>query len=250
MRLTFLSKRRELVMHLTKSVFSSFSIASLNKALLAICLIASYSVTHAEAIHFIPFNPGAGIQDALIDHSTDEVTFSSEEDLLVFDLDLIGIDQHGIDLTTNGSFVATFSQPVISFVLDVFVIGPTTFLEAITPTTFSAVYRDAEGNIIGSDVETASFGTHDEADKWGGGEFDGSNDTPFTSVTFKVEQATGSYSGCPFGCEPFQDIVRVGVASLIYTPIPEPETYGMMLAGLGLLGLWGRRKLVHTPYQA
>lgn len=232
-------------MHLAHSCFSSFP-AHLSKALLTICLLAGSSVSHAEIITFIPSSPGSGTPEPLTDFSTDEVAFSSDEDLVVFDLFLSGIDQHGIDLTTNGSFVATFSQPVMSFVLDVFVIGNTQFLEAITPTTFSAVYRDAEGNIIGSDVETASFGTHDEADKWGGGEFDGSNSTPFTSVTFKVEQATGTYSGCPFGCEPFQDIVRVGVASLSYAPIPEPETYVMLLAGLGMLSVLGRRRGVRS----
>ncbi|MDP2788390.1 MAG: PEPxxWA-CTERM sorting domain-containing protein, partial [Pseudomonadota bacterium] len=30
-------------------------------------------------------------------------------------------------------------------------------------------------------------------------------------------------------------------ASLILTPIPEPETWAMLLAGLGLTGLWLRQ---------
>ena len=33
-----------------------------------------------------------------------------------------------------------------------------------------------------------------------------------------------------------------GAGSVIYAPIPEPETYAMLLAGLGLLGIMGRRR--------
>jgi hypothetical protein len=33
-----------------------------------------------------------------------------------------------------------------------------------------------------------------------------------------------------------------GAGSLVYAPVPEPETYALMLAGLGLLGLAARRR--------
>ncbi|MBK8121270.1 MAG: FxDxF family PEP-CTERM protein [Sulfuritalea sp.] len=33
-----------------------------------------------------------------------------------------------------------------------------------------------------------------------------------------------------------------GAGSVVYAPVPEPETYAMMLAGLGLLGLAARRR--------
>lgn len=33
-----------------------------------------------------------------------------------------------------------------------------------------------------------------------------------------------------------------GAGSVIYAPVPEPETYAMLLAGLGLLGMMGRRR--------
>jgi len=30
------------------------------------------------------------------------------------------------------------------------------------------------------------------------------------------------------------------------TPVPEPESYGMLLAGLGLVGFVTRRRLLHS----
>ena len=33
-----------------------------------------------------------------------------------------------------------------------------------------------------------------------------------------------------------------GSSSVVSTPVPEPETYAMMLAGLGALGFIGRRR--------
>jgi len=39
-----------------------------------------------------------------------------------------------------------------------------------------------------------------------------------------------------------QDAFESDNHSFIAAPIPEPETYAMLLAGLGLIGAWGRRK--------
>lgn len=37
------------------------------------------------------------------------------------------------------------------------------------------------------------------------------------------------------------------IGTIVTTPIPEPETYGMLIAGLGILGWWGRHKKTDHP---
>lgn len=51
------------------------------------------------------------------------------------------------------------------------------------------------------------------------------------SVTLGLTCPTGPTDDCAF--------TRI-------VPVPEPETYGMMLAGLGLVGLWARKRLRST----
>lgn len=55
---------------------------------------------------------------------------------------------------------------------------------------------------------------------------------------FKLEQGQNVYFGVPDSFWPD----NVGGVSLRVSAVPEPETFAMMLAGLGLLGLVGRRK--------
>jgi phage terminase large subunit-like protein len=64
------------------------------------------------------------------------------------------------------------------------------------------------------------------------------HDDAKTAVTFREirsEQATDSIRGNQFHAW----AVRSGDVA---APIPEPETYAMLLAGLGLLGFMARRK--------
>lgn len=61
--------------------------------------------------------------------------------------------------------------------------------------------------------------------------------------------ASGAYyfqvSGLASGTEGGKYLFAASTA-----PVPEPETYAMMLAGLGLLGFVGRRRMARTPASA
>ena len=58
----------------------------------------------------------------------------------------------------------------------------------------------------------------------------------------------GINDGSPFGPDNVVDLVAMD--DVIYaTPVPEPETYAMLLAGLGLLGAVSRRRKVSTVSQ-
>lgn len=52
---------------------------------------------------------------------------------------------------------------------------------------------------------------------------------------------SGPWSVIPYGRE-YTLQVQVGEVDVVAPPIPEPETYAMLLAGLGLLGFMARRK--------
>jgi len=52
--------------------------------------------------------------------------------------------------------------------------------------------------------------------------------------------ADGQHTGVDAG------FIVSSIASVTVTPVPEPETYAMLLAGLGLVGFAARRKLGKT----
>lgn len=55
----------------------------------------------------------------------------------------------------------------------------------------------------------------------------------------------GAYDGTPLGPDNVVDVVAMD--DFIYAaPVPEPETYAMLLAGLGLLGAMSRRRTGST----
>lgn len=77
--------------------------------------------------------------------------------------------------------------------------------------------------------------------------FTGLSAAGFTG-TFNVLGGSGLYAGAighgdVFGSDNFQTGVSTHTSiGSITTPVPEPETYGMMLMGLGLMGFVARRR--------
>jgi hypothetical protein len=70
--------------------------------------------------------------------------------------------------------------------------------------------------------------------------FTWSTNPDHTSVIFSESLAAGAYSFTVYGDQPG---VGFGVYDMtVSVPIPEPETYAMLLAGLGLLGVVARRR--------
>lgn len=68
-----------------------------------------------------------------------------------------------------------------------------------------------------------------------------------SGALYSVNTATGaatslSGTGLPYGTGPIRFGVNGGLAFVPAAPVPEPETYAMLLAGLGLLGFTARRR--------
>lgn len=103
-------------------------------------------------------------------------------------------------------------------------------------------------------VYTKTYGSIADGDTWtytGSGTV--SSTTTFTSGLdyFKTALVTGTAAvgakstatSAEFLFSEFStQAVGTGTVTYIYAPVPEPETYGMLLAGLGLMGVIARRK--------
>ncbi|MEK7567924.1 MAG: FxDxF family PEP-CTERM protein [Patescibacteria group bacterium] len=96
------------------------------------------------------------------------------------------------------------------------------------------------------------------------------NFNPTTGIVFGVNQAFsglidlfGWYNSAPVASAsvdngvflPFSGIMPTSAeafasANTVMTPIPEPETYAMLLAGLGVLGFYARRRRVFSSADA
>lgn len=154
----------------------------------------------------------------------------------------------GGPLVNPGSFTATLNAPVADTNASLtFVVQGFNSLDG-----FNSYQDDLTLTINGNFVGTGSFDL-------GGG---GGSSTSFGGATVSVSSGTATISGLNFsllqGVNTFQFAYTApgpsngggqglgdegwGIASATVTAVPEPETYAMLLAGLGLMGVIARRR--------
>jgi len=214
---------------------------------------------------------------ALSELSNSDVSFTNTSNLGVYNQS-VKVDYHTNNGVTNyrynhlasfgqDGFTADFSKPVTSVRMD-FALNhyyadgnssdsntPDPYAYGIlssTPTILNAVYKDAAGNVIGSLSSSTPF----SLDLLNGGQlnnpsFTFDNSSPFSSVDISWDAGSvmrlgneGKYDSSGI----LQELTYVNLLTannFTYTQavaVPEPETYAMMMAGLGMLGFTARRK--------
>jgi hypothetical protein len=158
----------------------------------------------------------------------------------------------------NG-FTADFSQPVTSVSIDLALtdyfteIFPSDWGTAIpsslpiassSPTILNAIYKDAAGNIIGNSSMSFAYGTElNNSFSLDASASFSSIDISWDSGSLTVLQPSGKYEVWNVIEVPYSNLLTAN--NFTYTQavaVPEPETYAMMMAGLGMLGFTARRK--------
>lgn len=221
--------------------------------------------------------PGLKRDIALSELSNSEVSFANTSNLGIYNQS-VKVDYHsnpsGINykysqLASFGQngFTADFSQPVTSVSMDFALTHyyadgnssdsntPDPYAYGIissTPTILNATYRDAAGNVIGSLSASTPFNINLIT---GGGQlnnpsFTFDNLSPFSSIDISWDAGSimrlgseGKYDASGI----LQELTYVNLLTannFTYTQavaVPEPETYAMMMAGLGMLGFTARR---------
>ncbi|HEU4707976.1 MAG TPA: PEP-CTERM sorting domain-containing protein, partial [Methylophilaceae bacterium] len=190
--------------------------------------------------------------------SNSYLTFSGNA-AMVFDYDYLSPSSCcSLSMGNQGSFTVQFDQPVKSVGLDIIPVHPgyaSAFEDLYDNATVSAVYRNNEGDIVGQSSITASWlGSFEYGDwRWNNAynghesAFGVTNINGFSEVTFSVD---GGDAGFLFKGMPYYGPLNVGSNNLFFTyldpnhlpPIPEPQTYAMMMAGLGMLGFTAKRR--------
>jgi len=185
--------------------------------------------------------------------SNDQLTFSGDT-VLNWDhpFDYVPSNCCSLHLGNLGSFTVRFDQPVNSVGIDIFPLDldPNSAIEQLFISTVSAVYKNNEGEIVGQSSVTAdwlgeiygsdwrwnnSFNGHESA-------FGVTTVEGFTEITFTVDGDEAYFMGKGTS---FLAPLNLASTKLYYTyanPIPEPETYALMLAGLGMLGITAKHR--------
>ena len=232
----------------------------------AVCFIAStfVGVAHAENVYNMkhegyliksqtdPGSPAIFDPIPISQISNDHLAFSGNaglnwDDPFTFDQSTCC----SVHLGNQGSFTVKFDRPVISAGIDIFPVDvdPIAAFEDLGNSTVSAVYRNSEGEIVGQSSVTANWLGSFETGEWQWnntyngheGAFGVSNVAGFSEITFNVDGGESYFIAKGFS---FIGPLSLGSTELYYSyhPIPEPETYAMMLAGLGMLSFTVKRR--------
>lgn len=225
-----------------------------------------YKIKYAEgpgSTTYLDFIPIEKISNGSLGFSGDAVLWFDKNPYREDDPHYWNVDPAtccGVLFGNDGSFTVTFDQPVKSAGLNIYPTltnSASVFEDLYDTATVSAVYRNSAGEIVGQSSVTANWLGEPFDQQWlWNNSFNGrhstfgvSNVSGFSEITFSVDGGTGAFL---FKGLPYEDELGIGSSHLYYTylnpvPIPEPETYAMMLAGLGMLSFTAKRHSKTAP---
>jgi len=209
-----------------------------------------------------PWDPGFYDPVPVEEISNTYLTFSGDAGMVLGNGYFDQYSCCSLSMGNQGSFTVQFDQPVKSVGLDILPVDPgpsSAFFDLYDTATVSAVYRNSEGDIVGQSSITANwldssyYGDWRWNNTYNGHEsaFGVTNIGGFSEVTFSVDGGNAEFF---FKSNLYNNTLNIGSNNLFFTyldpnhlpPIPEPETYAMMMAGLGMLGFTVKRRKVKS----
>lgn len=188
----------------------------------------------------------------LSEFSNADVTFhdfSIPEQSLYHDLDW---DCCHMYMAQSGSFTATFARPITTATLTTIKTHAfySDWLEYYylgegSPASITATYHDSQGNLLGSLTHLDDGNVNASIQN-----VEVSDAQAFSSIRYEWQSGTSLYSYISEryqGLPPYSLNNDLSAIELNYTfaeasPVPEPETYAMLLVGLGMIGFTIRRR--------